>query len=76
MAKHAWEILKGLYTKVGWVSHHFGLEALIDTYLSDFFKKYCTKYKAAAEETKQLSEEIFCLNMTCTRPTQNGVMDT
>ena len=75
-ARRAWEILKGLYAKVGWVSHHLGLEALIDTHLGDSLEEYCTKYKAAAEQTKQLSEEIPCSNTTCTRPTRNGVTDT
>jgi hypothetical protein len=48
-AKHAWEILKGLYTKVGWVSYYFGLEALINIHLGNSLKEYCTKYKTAAE---------------------------
>ena len=74
--KHAWEILKELYAKVGWVSHHLGLEALIDTHLGNSLKEYCTKYKATAERMKQLSEEIPCSNATCTRPTQNRITDT
>jgi hypothetical protein len=49
---------------------------LINIHLDNFFKEYCTKYKAAAEQTKQLSEEIPCSNTTCTRPTRNGVTDT
>ena len=49
MAKYAWEILNGLYAKVGWVSHHLRLEALIDIYLGDSFEEYCIKYKAIAE---------------------------
>ncbi len=52
MVKHAWEILKGLYVKVGWVFYYLGLEALINTYLGNFFKEYCIKYKAVAEQTK------------------------
>jgi gag-polypeptide of LTR copia-type len=76
-SKQAWKTLKGLYAKVGWVSHHLGLEALIDTHLgSDSLEEYCTKYKAAAEQTKQLSEEIGCTNPTCSRPKRNGVTDT
>jgi hypothetical protein len=47
--KYAWEILKGLYVKVGWVSYYLRLEALINIYLGDSLKEYCTKYKAAAE---------------------------
>ena len=49
---------------------------LINTHLGDSLEEYCTKYKAAAEQTKQLSEEIPCSNTTCTRPTRNGVTDT
>jgi len=44
--------------------------------LSDSLKEYCTKYKAAAKQTKQLSKEIPYLNATYTRPTRNGVTDT
>jgi len=76
MVKHAWEILKGLYIKVGWVSYYLGLKALINTHLGNSLKEYCTKYKAATKETKQLSKEIPCLNITCTRPTRNRVTDT
>jgi hypothetical protein len=52
MAKRAWEILKGLYVKVNWVSYYLKLEALIDIHLDDSLKEYCTKYKAAAEQTR------------------------
>ena len=52
MVKYAWEILKGLYTKVGWVFHHLRLEALINIYLGDSFKEYCIKYKTTTEQTK------------------------
>ena len=51
-AKHTWEILKGLYIKVGWVSYHLRLKALINTHLGDSLKEYYTKYKAAAKEIK------------------------
>ena len=37
-------------------------------YLGDSLKKYYTKYKAAAKQTRQLSKEIPCLNITYTRP--------
>ena len=50
--RRAWEILKGLYIKVSWVSHHLGLEALIDTHLGDSLEEYYTKYKATAEQIK------------------------
>ena len=45
-------------------------------HLGDSLKEYYTKYKAAVEQTKQFFKEIPCLNITCTRPTQNGVTDT
>ena len=75
-AKYAWEILKGLYIKVGWVSYHLRLKALIDTHLGDSLKEYYTKYKATTKQTRQLSKEIPYLNVTCTRPIRNGVTDT
>ncbi len=49
MAKYAWEILNRLYAKVGWVSYHFRLKALINIYLGDSLKEYCIKYKAVTE---------------------------
>jgi len=52
MAKYAWEILKGLYVKVGWVFYYLRLKALINTHLGNFLKEYCTKYKAAAKKIK------------------------
>ena len=68
MAKYTQEILKGLYTKVGWVSYHLRLKALIDTHLGDSLKEYYTKYKTTAKQIKQLSKEIPYLNITYTRP--------
>ena len=52
MAKYTWEILKGLYIKVGWVSYYLRLKALINIYLGNSLKEYCTKYKAAAKQIK------------------------
>jgi hypothetical protein len=49
MVKYAWEILKGLYVKIGWVSYYFRLEVLINTHLSNSLKEYYIKYKAATE---------------------------
>ena len=52
MVKYAWEILKGLYIKVSWVSYYFRLKAFINTYLGNSFEEYYTKYKAAAKQIK------------------------
>ena len=49
MARRAYEILKELYIKVGWVSYYFKLKVLINIHLGNFLKEYYTKYKAAAE---------------------------
>src|SRR5437899_3250304 len=52
------------------------LNCWLHTRLGDSLEEYCTKYKTAAELTRQLSEEIPCSNAACTRPTRNGVTDT
>ena len=52
MAKYAWEILKGLYTKVNQIFYYFRLKILINTPLDNSLKEYYTKYKATAKQIK------------------------